>query len=51
MLSGVPYLIGYLLISYAHYATTASTFKALLQIGRFISGVGMGWASTATAVS
>ena len=48
--AGVPYLIGYLLLSYAHYSPTATAFKTLLMIGRFVSGVGMGWASTASSV-
>ena len=51
MFSCVPYLFGYLLISYAHYSTTARVFKALLHTGRILSGVSMGWASTAVAVS
>ena len=51
MFCGVPYLIGYMILSYAHYAPTATAFKILLLTGRFISGVGMGWASAVVAVS
>ena len=51
MFCGVPYLIGYLTLSYAHYTPTATAFKVLLLTGRFISGVGMGWASTVVSVS
>ena len=51
MFCGVPYLIGYLTLSYAHYAPTATAFKVLLLTGRFISGVGMGWASSVAPVS
>ena len=51
MLCGVPYLIGYLTLSYAHYTPTATVFKVLLLTGRFISGMGMGWASTVVSVS
>ncbi|CAI8013007.1 Facilitated trehalose transporter Tret1, partial [Geodia barretti] len=48
--SCVLYVIGYLMISYAHFASTAFTFISLLQTGRFISGGSMGWSSTAFAV-
>ena len=51
MFNGVPYLVGYLILSYAHYAWTATIFKTLLLTGRFISGLGMGWASTVVSVS
>ena len=51
MFCGVPYLIGYMILSYAHFAPTAIAFKGVLLTGRFISGVGMGWASTAVSVS
>ena len=47
---GVPYLIGYLTMSYAHYTPTAMIFKAVLLTGRFITGVGMGWASAVAPV-
>ena len=51
MFCGVPYMTGYLILSYAHYAPTASAFKGLLLTGRFISGLGFGWASAVTPVS
>ena len=51
MLCGVPYLIGYMILSYAHYAPTAIAFKVLLFTGRFITGVGVGWASAVVPVS
>ena len=51
MLGGVPYLIGYLMLSYAHYLPTAVGFKCLLFIGRFVTGVGMGWAGSSGPVS
>ena len=50
MFCGVPYLIGYLMLSYAHYSSTATAFKTLLLIGRFFSGFGMGWASSTASV-
>ena len=51
MFCGVPYLIGYALMSYAHYIPSAIPFKVFLMIGRFISGLGMGWASAVSPVS
>ena len=51
MFCGVPYLIGYLLLSYAHYVSTALVFNVLLSGGRFFSGIGMGWASAVSPVS
>ena len=50
MFTGVPYMTGYLILSYAHYASTATTFKALLLTGRFLTGLGLGWASAVTPV-
>ena len=50
LFSSVPYLLGYLLLSYAHYSSTATVSKTLLLIGRFVSGLGMGWASTVAPV-
>ena len=51
MFCGVPYVIGYMILSYAHYAPTATAFKILLLTGRFISGIGIGWSSPVVAVS
>ena len=48
---GVPYLLGYLTLSYAHYMPTALGFKALAFTGRFLTGVGMGWAGSVGPVS
>lgn len=48
---GVPYLIGYLILSYAHYMSTAYGFKVLAITGRFLTGVGMGWAGSVGPVS
>ena len=48
---GVPYVIGYALLSYAHYSPVALAFKVILLIGRLISGFGMGWASAVVPVS
>ena len=51
MFCGVPYLIGYLFLSYAHYTLTATTFIALLLIGRSFAGLGMGWSTAVCPVS
>ena len=51
MMCGVPYLLGYLVLSYAHYLPTAVSFKCLILIGRLLTGMGMGWACSATPVS
>ena len=51
LFAGLPYLIGYMMISYAHHSMSATAFKALVLIGRFITGVGMGWASAVIGVS
>ena len=51
MFCGVPYLIGYLMLSYAHYSATATVFNAVLFSGRALAGFGMGWASAVSPVS
>ena len=51
MFCGVPYLIGYLILSYAHYVPIATAFKVLLLTGRFISGLGQGWGAAVAPVS
>jgi hypothetical protein len=51
MFCGVPYLLGYLLLSYAHFVPTPAAFKALLLAGRLLAGFGMGWASAVAPVS
>ena len=51
MFCGVPYLIGYVLLSYAHYTPTATTFKVLLLTGLFVCGIGIGWTSAVVPVS
>ena len=51
MFTGVPYMTGYLILSYAHYSTNATVFKILLFGGRFMTGVAMGSSSVVVAVS
>ena len=51
MLVGVPYLTGYMLIVYAHMISNATAFKIVLLVGRFLTGVGLGWSCLAGPVS
>ena len=51
LFSGLPYLAGYMTMSFAHHATSATLFKVILLTGRFVSGIGMGWASAVVSVS
>ena len=51
ILAGGPFFLGYSILSFAHYSQTASTFKALMLLGKFIAGVGMGWGSALFSVS
>ena len=51
LLSGVPYLTGYLLLVYAHFINSPVAFKADILIGRLVSGVGLGWSCSAVPVS
>ena len=51
MLVGIPYLSGYLMIVYAHMLNSATAFKVVLQLGRFLTGIGLGWSCLAGPVS
>ena len=51
VLCGIPYFVGYLVLSYAHYLPTAESFKTIVLLGRFLTGVGMGWACMSASVS
>ena len=50
LLSGIPYLIGYLMIVYAHFISDPVAFKAVVLVGRVITGIGLG-AGVITSVS
>ena len=43
VLSAVPYFTGYIMISYGHYLPTAISFKCILLVGRFLTGIGVGF--------
>ena len=51
MLVGIPYLFGYLMIVYAHMLSSGTAFKVILLLGRFLTGVGLGWSCLTGPVS
>ena len=51
ILNSVPYLVGYFVILSAYLATNGIVFKTALMVGRFITGIGMGWTYTVVPVS
>ena len=51
MLVGVPYLTGYLLLAYGHMVTEPVAFKCVVLLGRFVTGIGLGWSCLAVPVS
>ena len=51
LMVALPYLIGYLVIVYSQFITNAAAFVATLFVGRFITGVGLGWSCLAVPVS
>ena len=52
MVNGVLYATGYTLIAFAKVQTLSPlTFKAILMVGRFITGIGSGWSFVSTPVS
>ena len=50
MITGVPALIGYLFISYAHFSLVMKTFAILLYVGRVLTGMAMGSSSAVISV-
>ncbi len=50
MLSGLPSVIGWVIIANAQYFQN-STFLAVLFIGRFLTGVAVGWVVFGISVS
>ena len=49
--NAVPYLLGYMIILVSCLVHNGVIFKVLLMLGRFITGVGMGWATLGVHVS
>ena len=50
LLAGVPYLVGYLMMTLAYLIGDIAAFKAVLLTGRLLTGVGMGWSCLAVPV-
>ena len=50
LLAGVPYLVGYLMMTLAHLIGDVAAFKAVLLTGRLLTGVGLGWSCLAVPV-
>ncbi|CAI8006780.1 Sugar transporter ERD6-like 4, partial [Geodia barretti] len=50
MFTGVPVLVGYLFISYAHFSPVTETFVILLYVGRLLTGIAMGSSSAVVGV-
>ncbi len=51
LLNTLPYLMGYFVIVCSYLANSGAVFKATLMVGRFISGIGMGWSYIVVPVS
>ena len=51
LIVALPYFIGYLIIVYSQFITNTAAFVAILFVGRFITGVGLGWSCLAVPVS
>ena len=52
MIGGIPSLIGWLLLSYAHFfESSRSGFLAALFLGRLCTGFASGWSSFSVSVS
>lgn len=51
VLNSFPYLCGYFVILSSLSASSGVVFKVLLMVGRFLTGVGMGWAYVAVPVT
>lgn len=51
VLVGLPHFFGYLMMVYAHLINHPVLFKVVLMLGRFLTGVGLGWTLLATPVS
>ena len=51
MIGGFPALIGWLMITYAHFMGTRAGFLAVLYVGRLITGFSGGWFILSVSVS
>lgn len=53
LMVAIPYVIGYLMITYTQFISSTSNVAFLFTIfcGRFFTGVGLGWSCLAVPVS
>ncbi len=51
VLDSMPFLSGYFVILSSYLTNSGVYFKVLLIVGRFLTGIGMGWAHVAVGVS
>lgn len=51
MLGGIPAVIGWLMVTYAHFAQSLSGFLAVLLLGRAMTGFAAGWLVFCVSVS
>ncbi len=51
MMGGIPTIIGWLLIAFAHFPRSRDGFLAMLFIGRLVAGLGAGWLVFGVSVS
>ena len=51
MLSGIPAIVGWLMIALAHYGTQPIIFYSILLTGRLLTGTFYGWSSFCVSVS
>lgn len=51
ILTGLPNFVGWFLLGVSYFITFRPVFVMMLLVGRFFSGVGMGWAMLSAPVS
>lgn len=51
LMVALPYLFGYLVIVYSQFITNYVAFMITLFVGRFFTGVGLGWSCSTVPVS
>ena len=47
----LPYFVGWIMLGISWYIKNSIAFKVILLAGRFITGIGVGWASLIGPVS
>ena len=51
LMVSLPYFFGYLMMVYPHLINHSVLFKAMLMMGRLLTGVAIGWTSSVMPVS